>query len=252
MNFQERHQQESPLLVCNVWDVASAQTAEKMNFQAIGTSSSALAAVLGFKDGEEMNFGDVEYMVSKICDRVSIPLTVDLEAGYSRDPMQIVEHVKRLAALGVVGINLEDSVVEAGRAMVPADAFARTLAMVAGALKEEGLKVFLNVRTDAFLLGLEEPVEETLRRAAVYEEAGANGLFVPCIEKPADIAAVVAGTALPVNVMCMPGLPDFASLQALGVKRISMGDFVFRRMRKSLKRELEKINSSQSFQSLFQ
>jgi 2-methylisocitrate lyase-like PEP mutase family enzyme len=68
---------------------------------------------------------------------------------------------------------------------------------------------------------------ETLTRIQHYKYAGADGIFVPCITNRDDIKEVVKATLLPINVMCMPGLPDFEELGSLGVKRISMGGFFF-------------------------
>jgi 2-methylisocitrate lyase-like PEP mutase family enzyme len=70
-------------------------------------------------------------------------------------------------------------------------------------------------------------LQETLERIPLYESNGADGIFVPCIVNESDIAAVVQQTSLPINVMCMPTLPGYATLQSLGVKRISMGPFLF-------------------------
>ena len=65
-----------------------------------------------------------------------------------------------------------------------------------------------------------------LERAARYQEAGASGLFVPGLRDPGEIAAVVAGTALPLNVMALPGLPSPAQLRELGVRRLSAGSAI--------------------------
>ena len=67
MNFKNLHHQDAPLLICNVWDVASAKAAEKLNFKAIGTSSGAIASMLGYIDGEEMSFEELEYIVTNCC-----------------------------------------------------------------------------------------------------------------------------------------------------------------------------------------
>ncbi len=52
MNFKELHKNETPLIICNVWDVSSAKAAEAAGFQAIATSSGAIASMLGYRDGE--------------------------------------------------------------------------------------------------------------------------------------------------------------------------------------------------------
>lgn len=252
MGFNGLHAQSSPLLICNVWDIVSAKAAEDLGFAAIGTSSGAIATMLGYEDGEEISFQELEYIVKRIVQSVDLPLTVDLEAGYGQHPTEIAENIIRLAALGVVGVNIEDSIVDGKRYLLDADSFNDKLRAVCNILKQQKRELFINVRTDTFLLNLANPVEETIKRAIKYQKAGANGLFVPCIEKVEDIRAVVKGTTLPLNVMCMPSLPDFELVQDLGVKRISMGNFVFNKTSNLLKEELNRILINRSFKSLFQ
>jgi len=251
MKFQEQHNTESPLLICNVWDVASAKAAESLDFKAIGTSSGAIATMLGYNDGEEISFQELAYIVERIIKTANIPLSVDLVAGYGDDPRKIVDNIIKLSELGVVGINLEDSIVNQKREIISAEIFQKTLNDVCAKLKQESVDMFVNVRTDPFLMGLPNPLEETLHRSRLYEAAGADGIFIPCIEKVEDIEAVVKEVKLPVNVMCMPNLPKFETLKNLGVKRISMGNFVFGKMNKTLETELATIQKNNSFQNLF-
>lgn len=251
MNFKELHQQASPLLICNVWDVLSAKTAQELNFKAIGTSSGAIAAMLGYNDGEEMSFQELEYIVERITKNVDLPLTVDLEAGYSRNPDEIAENIIRLSKLGITGINIEDSIVTDKREIVDPDQFSKTLEQVCSIVKNKVNQIFINVRTDTFLLNLPNPIQATIERGRKYQKAGVQGLFVPCIVKAEDIKSIIKEVDLPLNVMCMPNLPAFNILESLGVKRISMGNFVFNRTSKLLKQELKSIQVNNSFQNLF-
>lgn len=109
MNFNALHQQNQPLLLANVWDASSAQAAQQAGYQALGSSSAAIAAMLGYEDGEEMSFDELLYIVSRIKAVSELPLSVDLEAGYSATTSHIIDNIQRLAHLGVSGINLEDS-----------------------------------------------------------------------------------------------------------------------------------------------
>ena len=251
MEFKNLHEKETPVLICNVWDVQSAKIAQQLNFEAIGTSSGAIATMLGYNDGEEISFEELEYIVGRITKTTGIPLTVDLEAGYSREPNKIVEHIKRLEQLGVVGINIEDSIVNESRALIPVDEFSHTLTEITANLTQQKINMFINVRTDTFLLGLTNAVEKTKERAKKYSKAGANGLFVPCITEGKDIELLIQAIDLPLNVMCMPNLPDFETLKNIGVKRISMGNFVYNKLRKVLSNELAIVQSTNSFQNLF-
>jgi len=251
MNFSALHRKAAPVIVCNVWDVSSAQAAEASGFQAIGTSSGAIASTLGYRDGEEMSFDELRYLVGRITQVTSLPLSVDLEAGYSRNPVRIAENIRDLAQLGVVGINIEDSLVAQERQIRDAGEFAEVLAKVCGTLRREKLDIFVNVRTDTFLLKQPDPVRETLNRAKCYRAAGADGLFVPGLETTEEIEAVATAIELPLNVMCTPNLPEFTILKQLGVKRISMGNAAFNKVNNLLRSELDKVATANACQSLF-
>ncbi len=251
MNFKNLHHQDQPLLIGNVWDVSSTKIAEKLDFQAVGTSSSAIATLLGYNDGEEMEFSELEYFVKRIIANTNLPMSVDLESGYSRQPEQIVYHIQRLANLGVAGINIEDSVVYGNRRLLDAEDFANTLNTVKELLVKQNIDTFLNVRTDTFILLNDDIIAATKNRIELYENAGADGIFVPCIEKETDIEIIVDSTKLPVNVMCMPNLPDFTTLTRLGVKRISMGNFLFDKMYRQFEKSTNVILNQDSFKSVF-
>ena len=64
---------------------------------------------------------------------------------------------------------------------------------------------------------------ETLNRAATYQTAGADGLFVPGLTNATEIAQITEGTTLPVNLMASPDLPKVAELAKLNVRRLSAG-----------------------------
>ncbi len=251
MSFKKLHQQNNPLVICNVWDVASVKTAEKLNFEAIGTSSAAIAAMLGYEDGEQMSFSELVYIVKRIMKNTKLPVTVDIETGYSNDAKEIASHIKTLSDLGVVGINIEDSCVRDDRTLSNADDFAKKLSAIKKQLTKENVNIFINVRTDTFLLAIENTLEECIKRIKLYQSVGVDGIFVPCIEKEEDIVAVIKSTELPVNVMCMPNLPDFNTLAKLGVKRISMGNFIFDDMSNHLESTLNSVLQTQSFKPIF-
>jgi len=248
--FKKLHQQLFPLLIGNVWDVPSAKIAESTGFQALGTSSAAIAKMLGYEDGEAMTFEELYYIVKRIKINTQLPLSVDLESGYSRNPIQITQHILQLANLGVVGINLEDSVVKENRVLLPAEAFSDVIVTIRKELTAKNIAMFLNVRTDTFLLNVPNIIQETLRRVKLYEKAGADGIFVPGIQAEVPISTIVKNTKLPINVMCMPNLPNFETLQKLGVQRISMGNFAFEKNYTFFEQIMEKVKIEQSFASL--
>ncbi|NOU51687.1 isocitrate lyase/phosphoenolpyruvate mutase family protein [Pseudoalteromonas sp. JBTF-M23] len=252
MTFKDLHTQTHPLLLGNVWDVPSAQIAEQLGFAAIGTSSAAIANMLGKQDGEALRFDELLIIVTAIAQHSNLPLSVDIEAGYADSPLEVANNIIKLAKLGVVGINIEDSTVVNGqRTLVDAEEFARKLIAIKAQLTEAQVDLFINVRSDTYLLGVEKPLEASLQRAALYQDAGADGLFLPCLHLACDIQIITSATTLPINVMCVPELLDFATLKTLGVKRISMGNFVHQAMLSSLKAILTAITTSGAFAPLF-
>lgn len=250
-SFKKLHQQQELVVLANVWDVPSAKAAA-LHAKAIGTSSSAIASTLGYADGEEIPFSELLYMVGRIAQSTPLPLSVDLEAGYGSTVAQIVHHIRQLVDLGVQGINLEDSkVIEGKRHLQDATAFATLLTGIVQALKQEEIEFFINVRIDTFILDVPELITTTKNRMMQYEAAGVDGIFLPCLTDPAVIKELVACTALPLNVMAMPALPNFKELQQLGVKRVSMGDFLFKKGQQNLQEATTTIFQDQSFTSIF-
>jgi len=250
--FKELHHQDEPLLLGNIWNVQSAKVYQKLGYKALATSSSALAHSLGYEDGEEMSFEEYFYMVERIVKSVDIPLSVDLEGGYGKMVDEIISNILKLAAIGVAGINIEDSVVIDGtRKLLTQEDIYKKLKPIISELKKNTVEIFINLRTDPFLLGIENPVDETLQRVKIFEELGVDGIFVPCITSENDIKAIVNAAEVPVNVMCMPELPDFETLKKLGVKRISSGNFLNEYIYNHLEDAGRRILAEQSFSPIF-
>ena len=249
--FSQLHQNSTPLLLSNIWDVNSAKIFENKGYKAIGTSSQAVARSLGYDDGEKMPFDALLQLAKRVVEIVNIPFTVDIEGGYNRSITGIIENIEKLHDIGVIGINLEDTIAGASRQLQPVATFQKILSAVAEHIGRNNLKMFLNIRTDGFLLGMPTALTETIMRIKSYENFGVNGIFVPCITNKTDIKEVVNATNLPVNVMCMPALPDFEELKLLGVKRISMGPFVNSYINKKTEDVASAILQDNNFSCLF-
>lgn len=250
--FNQLHHQDEPLLIGNIWNAQSAKAFAKAGYKAIATSSAAVAETLGYSDGENMSFEEYLFLVERIIRATTLPLSVDLETGYGDTPAAIAENIKHLSELGVVGVNIEDSVITNGnRKIIDLASFAAKISQVVELVKTSGIDMFINLRSDVFLLGLPAAREAAIDRAKIYNTTGVDGLFVPCISSIDDIRAVTSVSKLPVNVMCMPNLPNFDELKQAGVKRISMGNFVNGKLYKDLEELIGKIDSAQSFSPVF-
>lgn len=217
--FRALHTNNPPLVLANVWDAASARLVELAGARSIATSSAAVSWAHGVADGEHLRPEQALSAARDVVGAVRVPVTVDLEAGYSVDPAEVGALVLRLAELGVAGINLED-----GHA--PPSELVAKIRAIRQATRSASADVFVNARTDVYLKALVPPeraVEETLRRARLFEEAGADGLFVPGAASEADVRAIGGGTRLPLNVLVLPGMAPVAELARWGVRRVSVG-----------------------------
>lgn len=227
--FRQMHR-DGLLLLANAWDAGSARLIESLGARALATTSAGVAWANGYADGDRLPVPRLLATVSAILEATRLPLTVDIEGGYSDDPETVGELVAQLAGMGVAGINLEDG------SRAPEQLRAK-IESVRNACAARGLDVFINARTDVHLRALvpaEQQVQETLQRAALYRDAGADGLFVPGISDRASIEAIAAGTQLPLNVLARAALPAAAELRRWGVRRLSAGsdiaESVYRRI----------------------
>lgn len=233
----------------NAWNPGSAMLIEQSGYSAVGTSSAAVAAALGYSDGEGMPFEDYFFIIKRIAASVAIPVTIDMEMGYGKIDAAIYDNLRRLVEAGVAGINIEDSSISNGkRVLKPADRFVQTIAFLKDKLNDAGQSLFINVRCDSFIA--ENAAGETPQRLKLYEAAGADGIFLPFISKKEDIANAVAGTKLPLNVMCIPGLPEIDELSKLGVKRVSMGPFLHNKTYAAAKELAKTVLQQKSVRSI--
>jgi 2-methylisocitrate lyase-like PEP mutase family enzyme len=210
------------LMLTNVADAAGARLVEQLGSQAVATSSAAVAWVHGYPDGNALPLERLVSTVESIARVISVPLTVDIEAGYSDDLVRVAEVIDAVIAAGAVGINIEDGA-------SPPELLARKIEIARQVAERRGVKLFINARTDVYLKGLvpaEERVAETLKRAALYQAAGADGLFAAGVTAAYEIGAICRGTPLPVNVLGWAGLPSPDELKALGVRRLSAGSSI--------------------------
>ncbi|MFI9153994.1 isocitrate lyase/phosphoenolpyruvate mutase family protein [Streptomyces sp. NPDC053367] len=212
--FASLHRAGAPLLLANAWDHASASALAAEGFPAIGTTSLGVAAAAGLPDGDSAT-RDETLRLALALGSGPFLLSVDAEGGFSEDPEEVARLAVELAAVGAVGINLEDGL---GPVALHAEKIAAVKAAAPG--------LFVNARTDTYWSA---HGEGTAERVAACQEAGADGVFVPGLTDPGEIAAVLRDLDVPLNVLYTPGGPSVPRLTDLGVHRISLGSLLYRR-----------------------
>jgi 2-methylisocitrate lyase-like PEP mutase family enzyme len=217
--FRELHHAEAPLLLPNAWDVGSGLAFAVAGFPAVGTTSFGIAASAGAPDGGGSSKAATAALAAQLC-RLPIHVTADIEDGYSDEAAEVADFVAQLAAMGVAGVNIEDS--KDGHLVDPAAVAAKI-----AAVKRHSPDMFINARVDNLWFAEEATVDAVLLRARAYADAGADGIFVPGLAAAQDIRSITAGIVLPVNVLAHPSL-TVAELGELGVRRVSSGSLPYR------------------------
>ena len=223
------HVRGDPLVLLNVWDVASTRMVERLGVGAIATTSTGVVASLGFEDGDSADAGEVFAAVARIASSTSLPVTADVEAGYRLDAGELVD---RLLAAGAVGCNLEDTN-HHGSGDAPlagAERHAAWLASVKEAAARAGVDIVVNARTDGFLRTPDDDgvVDEAVRRGRLYLDAGADCVYPIGANDETAVRALVGGIDGPVNAWLRAGSPPLSRLRSLGVARVSVAAALFR------------------------
>jgi len=224
------HDRNDPLVLPNIWDPLGARILEAEGYPAVATSSSAIAALFGYRDGERLSRETTFEWIRRITSSVRLPVTADIERGFAETEEELAESVHAILDTGVSGINLEDSIVERveRRSIDEQCTRIRTAREVADGRR---IPLVINARIDTFLdpeILPDEALADTLERAARYLEAGADVIYPigPC--DPGTVIQLRSGIDAPLNILVGPHAPMISVLREIGVERLSLGPFVHR------------------------
>jgi 2-methylisocitrate lyase-like PEP mutase family enzyme len=221
--FRDLHARPTGFVMPNAWDGTSALLLRAAGFEAIGTSSAAIASALGRLDGRHAVSRDEHLANAELLGRLTdLPINGDFEDGYGDTPDDVATTVERSIAAGLAGIGIEDTSGDPAR---PIRDFDDAVARVRAAARVARGRIVLTGRTDNYLQGRPD-LDDTIRRLTAFAEVGADVLYAPYPTDLAAVAAIVKAVApKPVNLVVgtMQQTVSVAELQQLGVKRISMG-----------------------------
>ncbi|WP_419997324.1 isocitrate lyase/PEP mutase family protein [Streptomyces boninensis] len=203
-----------PLVLPGPWDGASARAFAEAGAPALATPSHGVAEALGYGDGGLTPPDEMFAAVRRMVRVVDIPVTADIETGYGLPPTELVE---RLLEAGVVGCNLEDSVLPE-KTLRDAAEQADFLAAVREAA---GDRLFLNARIDTFVRGEADPAA-AIERGRAYAAAGVDAVY-PIAAPPQHLKLLATEIGLPLNAIVVPGGPSPAELGKLGATRVTFG-----------------------------
>jgi 2-methylisocitrate lyase-like PEP mutase family enzyme len=231
LRFQFVHTRPGAFVIPNPWDAGSAKMLAALGFEALATTSAGFAFSLGLPDAEgAIDRADTLRNARAIVEATTLPVSADLENGFGDDPEACAETIRLAAEAGLVGGSIEDAT---GRVEDPIYPFALSVDRVAAAVRAARALTFpfvLTARAENLINGRPD-LADTIRRLQAFADAGADVLYAPGLRTRDDIARVVKAVApKPVNVvMGLSGAHfSLAELDALGVKRVSVGSALAR------------------------
>jgi len=221
--FKALHERAGGFVMPNPWDGVSALLCKEAGFEALGTSSAAIAFSLGRPDGAHAVSRDEHLQNAVLIGKITgLPVNGDTEDGFGPAPADAVATVEAAIAAGLAGVAIEDTTADPSK---PIHAFDDAVERVRQAAKASKGRILLTGRTDNFLQGIDD-LDDTIKRLVAFAEVGADVLYAPFPDDMDGIRAIVKAVApKPVNVVVGPasGVVPVAELQAAGVKRISLG-----------------------------
>lgn len=251
--FHALHHTGQMLVLPNTWDCTSAKIYEDAGFPAIATTSSGISWTCGYQDGEHIPPDLMLNFIRRIVNVVDIPVTADIEAAYYRDDFkQFSKFIADVIEAGAVGINLEDADPESGK-LRETTYQVEMIKTVRKVCKEKGVNLYLNARTDGMAAAKGDLRDETqicIERSKAYEEAGADGIFVPFVRDIETVAQLKIAINLPLNILMADSL-DVEELKKLRVNRVSIGGKPKLAAMKVIKKIAEELRNSNNWPSLF-
>ena len=233
--FLKLHHEPQILLLPNAWDVVTTKIYEQLGFRAIGTTSAGIAATLGYPDGEVMTLEENLSVVKRIIKSTNLPVSVDIEGGYSSSIEGAVKAADAALEIGAVGVNLEDSTGDNNNPFFDVSEVVERIKGIRSMAEVREIQLVINLRTDVYMLSEDDPrikFRHTVERANIFKEAGADCIFVPDMGNLNEkiIKEFVKEIDAPLNIIAADNIPPVQKLEEIGVARLSFGPRPMRAM----------------------
>jgi 2-methylisocitrate lyase-like PEP mutase family enzyme len=224
------------LVLPGATDAMGVRLAEAAGFAAVYATGAGLAnAQYGIPDIGLISATEVAAHVERLASATRRPVVVDADTGFG-GPLMAMRAARTLERAGAAGIQIEDQEMPKrcghfdSHTLIPAEHMAHKIVAVREALEDP--QTVIIARTDARSV---HDIDEAIRRAHLYREAGADVLFVEAprtIEELALVGRELAGTPLVVNVVEGGKTPQLTlkEYQELGFTVVLFANFLMRAM----------------------
>ena len=221
--FRILHERPGAFVIPNPWNAGTARFLTALGFEALATTSAGLGLAIGRRDSAASLSSEVVLENAKeILEATPLPVSADLEDGFSADPAGCADTIGQAAGIGLVGGSIEDATGDPDDPIFDLEHAVDRVRAAAEAARD--LPFILTARAENFLYDRPD-LEDTIKRLQGFEEAGADVLYAPGLPSLEAIGTVCRSVGKPVNVvMGLSGTTySLEELEAVGVKRISVG-----------------------------
>ena len=171
----------------------SAKIASEAGFEAIWASGLSMSAALGVRDNNEATWTQLLEVIEFMTDASDVPILIDGDTGYG-DFNILRRVIRKLESRGVAGICIEDKIFPKTNSFInghsqplaPIDEFCGKIR--AGVASRSDPDFVVVARVEAFIAGW--GLDEALRRASAYHDAGADAILMhSALRKPDEVFA---------------------------------------------------------------
>ncbi len=204
--LRQRLSEPGLIVAPGIFEMISARMADKLGFDTLYmTGYGTVASYLGLPDAGLASYTDMVNRAGTFAQGTQTPLIADGDTGYG-GLLNVAHTVRGYENAGVTGIQLEDQEFPKkcghtpGRRVIPMQDMVRKIKVAVESRTDPDFLIV--ARTDArTTLGL----DEALRRAQAYSEAGADILFVESPEGTEEMARIASTFAKPTLINIVEG-----------------------------------------------
>ena len=250
--FLALHKQDKLLVLPNIWNPIGARILEAKGFPAAATASAAISSSLGYRDGEKIKLSTHLDIIERIVKSVDIPVTADIESGYSSDIKSLRDSINKVIDTGVAGINIEDSMEEEGSLRNTKEQCER-IVTVRKVSEEREFHLVINARVDCFLSNAktqnEQVIEDVVERASAYTKAGADCVYPIGVLDLETITTLRKEISSPINILGSHRTIPLKTMRDIGINRVTFGPFLFRSALKKFVNIVEELGNLGNYES---
>src|SRR5207253_3432812 len=150
---------------------------------------------------------------------IGLPVSIDLEHGYGRDPDRAAHAIERVAKAGAIGASIEDN--DPSQGIYEISHAVDRITAAAETAHAFPFPFTLTARAENHIRGNPD-LDDTIARLQAFEAAGADVLFAPGLRTGEEIRRVCEAVSKPVNVLALRGM-KMCEITDAGAQRVSVG-----------------------------